>query len=73
MSKEKDIKIIDVLGNNLAKEDFALIQIGNRDIGKNKVEFSFAHYYYEEDLTAKDLFIEIYDLAEHYQKLKIVY
>ena len=73
MSKEKNIKIIDVPGNSLAKEDFALVQIGNRDIGKGNTEFPFAHYYYEEDLTAKDFFIELYDLAEHYQKLKIVY
>lgn len=69
----KDLKIIDVKGNIWAKEPFALVQIGNRNLGKDDGPLPFPHYYYEENMNAKDFFIEILDLLEFYQNIKIVY
>ena len=66
-------RIIEIKGNPLAKDDFALVQIGDRDIGLKNLTLSFPHYYYEEGMSAKDLFIEVKDLLEFYQQIKIVY
>lgn len=69
----KDLKIIDVKGNAQAKEPFALVQIGNRSLGEDNGPLPFPHYYYEENMNTKDFFIEILDLLEFYQNIKIVY
>ena len=69
----KDLKIIDVKGNAQARESFALVQIGNRSLGEDNGKLPFPHYYYEENMNAKDFFIEILDLLEFYQNIKIVY
>jgi hypothetical protein len=49
------------------------VQIGNRNLGEDNGPLPFPHYYYEENMNAKDFFIEILDLLEFYQNIKIVY
>lgn len=60
--------MIRIQGNPKAADDKAIIQVGDKDIGKQSAH----HYYFEENIKVEDLFVEILDLLEFYKEIELL-